>query len=282
MNPSPETKNKLEALKKRLAGYSSVAIAFSGGVDSTFLLAVAAKSVPGRVLAVTVASPLTPDGEVRDSYEMAMQLGIEQIVTGADDLVDIDVFRDNPPDRCYYCKQHFFAVVLDVAQEIGLDFVLEASNADDVDDYRPGLRAVKELGIMSPLLEAGLTKAEIRALSKEMGLPTWDKPAMACLASRVPYGEEITREKLLQIEQGEEMLFKESFRLYRLRHHGTLARIEVPLEDIERLRSIWPRIEPSILGLGFERVEIDPRGYRTGSLNEGIDAALESRGHRDE
>jgi uncharacterized protein len=273
MNPGPETKKKLAALKKRLAGYSSVAIAFSGGVDSTFLLAVAAEAVPGRVLAVTVASPLTPDHEVRESYEIAQQLGVEQIVTGADDIVDIEVFSDNPPDRCYHCKQHFFAVVLDVAQEIGLDFVLEASNADDVEDYRPGLRAVKELGVLSPLIEAGLTKEEIRGLSRELGLPTWDKPSMACLASRVPFGDEITREKLTQIEKGEEVLLAEGFRLCRLRHFGELARIEVALSDIGRLRSgaVWPRIEKAILDLGFTRVEVDPRGYRTGSLNEALD-----------
>jgi uncharacterized protein len=273
MNPGRDTQKKLTALKSRLAGYSSVAIAFSGGVDSTFLVAVAAESVPGRVLAVTVASPLTPDREVRESYEIALKLGVEQIITGADDIVDIEVFHDNPPDRCYHCKQHFFAVVLDVAQEIGLDYVLEASNADDVDDYRPGLRAVKELGMLSPLIEAGLTKAEIRALSKELGLPTWDKPSMACLASRVPYGDEITREKLTQIEKGEEVLLAEGFRLCRLRHFGELARIEVPLEEIERLRSgaVWPRVEKAILDLGFARVEIDPKGYRSGSLNEALD-----------
>ena len=168
---------------------------------------------------------------------------------------------------------HFFAVILDAADELGLENVLEASNADDVDDYRPGLKAVEELGVGSPLIEAGLTKGEIRAISEEMGLPTWDKPSMACLASRVPYGEPVTLEKLEQIEKGEQILVAEGFRLCRLRHHGSFARVEVAPEDIERLsrENVWARIAVALLELGFERVEIDPKGYRTGSLNEALD-----------
>lgn len=271
MSTNPETKQKLDKLKERLADCDSAAVAFSGGVDSTFLLVVASETVPGRVLAVTVASALTPDKEIRESYEIARQLDIEQIVTGVDDIIDMEAFRKNPPDRCYHCKLHFFAVVLDVALEVGLDYVLEASNADDTLDYRPGLRAVGELGVKSPLIEAGLTKGEIRELSREMGLSTWDKPSMACLASRVPYGSEITEEKLEQIEAGEDVLLREGFRLCRLRHHGKLARIEVPEAEIERLRSVWSRIERALLALGFDRVEVDPKGYRTGSLNEALD-----------
>jgi uncharacterized protein len=216
---------------------------------------------------------MTPDREIRESYKIAKDIGVEQIVTGASDIIDIEVFSENPPDRCYHCKLHFFAVILDAADEVGLECVMEASNADDIEDYRPGLKAVEELGVKSPLLEAGLTKAEIRALSKEMGLVTWDKPSMACLASRVPYGEPVTLEKLEQIEKGEQILVAEGFRLCRLRHHGTFARIEVPLEDIKRLSSetVWARIAVAILELGFERVEIDPKGYRTGSMNEALD-----------
>jgi uncharacterized protein len=216
---------------------------------------------------------MTPDREIRESYKIAKDLGVEQVVTGASDIIDIEVFAENPPDRCYHCKLHFFAVILDAADELGLESVLEASNADDVDDYRPGLKAVEELGVGSPLIEAGLSKEEIRALSEEMGLPTWDKPSMACLASRVPYGEPVTLEKLEQIEKGEQILFAAGFKICRVRHHSTFARVEVPLEDIERLsrENVWARIAVALLELGFERVEIDPKGYRTGSLNEALD-----------
>ena len=273
MSVQPEATQKLEKLKEILAGCDSAAVAFSGGVDSTFLLAVAKEAVPGRVVGITVMAPMTPDREIRESYKLAKDLGVEQIVTGASDIIDIDVFSENPPDRCYHCKMHFFAVILDAAEEVGLECVIEASNADDVDDYRPGLKAIEELGVQSPLIEAGLTKEEIRSLSEEMGLPTWDKPSMACLASRIPYGEPVTLEKLEQIEKGEQILVAEGFRLCRLRHHGTFARVEVPLEDIERLsrENVWSRIAVSLLELGFERVEIDPKGYRTGSLNEALD-----------
>ncbi len=273
MSATPETQQKLEKLKALLAGYDSAAIAFSGGVDSTFLLAIAKEAVPERVVAITVAAPMTPDREIRESYKIAKDLGVEQVVTGASDIIDIEVFAENPPDRCYHCKMHFFAVILDAADELGLENVLEASNADDVEDYRPGLKAIEELGVGSPLIEVGLTKDEIRAISEEMGLPTWDKPSMACLASRVPYGEPVTLEKLEQIEKGEQILVAEGFRLCRLRHHGTFARVEVAPEDIERLsrENVWARIAVALLELGFERVEIDPKGYRTGSLNEALD-----------
>jgi len=273
MSTQPETRDKFDKLKAFLSTCKSAAVAFSGGVDSTFLLAVAKDAVPGRVVAITVASPLTPDREIRGSYKIAKDLCVEQVVTGASDIIDIEVFAENPPDRCYHCKLHIFAVILDAAGELEVDYLLEASNADDVNDYRPGLKAVEELGVRSPLIEAGLTKKEIRALSEEMGLPTWDKPSMACLASRVPYGEPVTLDKLEQIEKGEQILVAEGFRLCRLRHHGTFARVEVPLEDIERLsrENVWARIAVALLELGFERVEIDPKGYRTGSLNEALD-----------
>jgi uncharacterized protein len=190
----------------------------------------------------------------------------------ADDVADMERFRENPPDRCYHCKKAIFSKLATIAQALGFPCILEASNIDDLGDYRPGHRAVKELGARSPLVEAGLAKADVRALSKARGLPTWDKPSAACLASRIPYGEPITREKLARIEKGEAYLSKLGFGAARLRNHGEIARIEVPADEIPRLASaaLRGRVVARLKALGFRYVTIDLEGYRSGSMNEAL------------
>ncbi|MCK4536909.1 MAG: ATP-dependent sacrificial sulfur transferase LarE [Desulfuromonadales bacterium] len=264
--------NKLNALKKRLAEFDAAAIAFSGGVDSTFLLSVA-RDVLGseRIVALTAFSPIFPSHEFEESKALAMDLGVRQIVVTSNEL-DLPDFAANPPLRCYYCKRELFARFLARARELGILVVLDGSNLDDLDDYRPGRKALAELKIASPLLEAGLTKADIRELSKQAGLPTADKPSFACLASRFPYGTRITLERLQQIERCETFLRQHGFRTFRVRHHGEIARIEVNLDEMPRM--IKDRLRIALLAeckaAGFTYVALDLGGYRTGSLNESL------------
>ncbi len=219
---------KLARLEEIVARCDGALVAFSGGVDSTFLLSVARDVLGERLLAVTVAFPAVPAAEIRAAKALARSLEVRHLVVRADEVIGMERFRANPPDRCYHCKTAILSKLVAIAQALGFPCILEASNKDDVGDYRPGRRAVKELGAKSPLIEAGLTKADIRELSKRRGLPTWNKPSAACLASRIPYGETITREKLARIEKGEAWLASLGFGTSRLRHHGALARIEVP------------------------------------------------------
>jgi pyridinium-3,5-biscarboxylic acid mononucleotide sulfurtransferase len=266
---------KLERLRKVLARCDSALLAYSGGVDSTFLLAVAKEVLGPRLLAVTAASAVVQPSEIAAAKRIARALGVDHEVIDTDEIMDLEEYCANPPERCYHCKQVLFSRLTEFAGERGLACVMEASNADDTGDYRPGLRAVKELAIMSPLIEARLTKADIRSLSREMGLPTWNKPSLACLASRFPYGERITVEKLATVLKAEEYLLSAGFSSCRVRYYGELARIEVPKAEIERLLEERTRakVVRRFKALGFQYVTIDLEGYRSGSMNVGLEKA---------
>jgi uncharacterized protein len=260
---------KLRHLKKILLEMDGAVIAFSGGVDSTFLLKVAHEVLGSRVLAVTAQSPTLPKHELRCARDFVRRLGVRYRVIQTDELSD-DCFIHNPPDRCYYCKKALFSNLLDIARKSRIPWVAEGSNRDDRKDYRPGMQAVRELGIRTPLMEADLYKDEIRLLSRKMKLTTWDKPSAACLSSRLPYGEEITREKLKQVEEAELFLLKFGLKQVRVRYHNKIARIEIVPEEIRMLLddTIRSKIVKKLKRLGFDYVTLDLQGYRTGSMNE--------------
>ena len=262
---------KLKSLEKYLKSLGSVAVAFSGGVDSTFLISVAHNVLGNKALAITAGSPVFPSWERDESASFCSENGIRYISFDADILSDPD-FCANPPDRCYICKKKLFKKIIDIARDNGVEYVCEGSNLSDRGDYRPGMKAVAELGIKSPLLECGLSKDEIRQLSREMGLSTWSKPSFACLASRFVYGEKITQKKLAMVEQGENLLHRMGFTQYRVRLHGdNLARLEVMPDELPKLLAKRIEIEESLKRLGFAYVTADLEGYRTGSMNEVLD-----------
>lgn len=261
--------NKLKNLRKMISGYGGAVIAFSGGVDSTFLAYVANEVLPGKVLAVTAGSETYPEHEVKDAAALAKKLGVPHLLIHTNELEDVK-FTANPPQRCYFCKNELFARLKEIAAAHGLPQVLDGNNYDDRLDFRPGMQAAKELGIKSPLLEARLTKEDIRTISREMGLPTWSKPASPCLASRFPYGEEITREKLEMIKKGESYLRSLGLHILRLRHHGKLARIEVEPQNFTVVLAAAADITKNLRQIGYSYVTLDLQGFRSGSLNEVI------------
>lgn len=273
-NLSTELQEKLTRLEAYIRGLGSLAVGFSGGVDSSLLLVVAANVLGDKAMAITGVDASIPERELKEAKEFCKEREIRHIICKVNPMKE-ESYRHNSPDRCYFCKHGIFTEIKKIAAENGIEYVAEGSNMDDLGDYRPGLKAVEELSVKSPLREAGLTKQDIREISKALGLPTWSKPAYACLASRFVYGEEITEEKLRMLDQAEQFLIEQGFLEERVRIHGNIARIEVPARDIERLASeeIREAVYEKFKALGFMFVTIDMKGYKMGSMNATLQKA---------
>ncbi len=259
---------KFERLQAMLRSYEDVVVAFSGGVDSTFLLKVALDVLgPDHVLAATSDSETYPERERAEALALAKELGARHELIATSELA-IPGYAQNPVNRCYFCKQELFTQLIPIAQKYGHQHVVFGAIADDLGEYRPGLQAAKEQGVAAPLLEVGLTKAEIRHLSREVGLRTWDKPSFACLSSRIPYGEAITQEKLSMIDQAEDFLMQLGFRQVRVRQHEKTARIEVPKDRLQDIVAVADTVFAKLRQIGYTYVSLDLQGYRSGSMNE--------------
>lgn len=262
--------SKLSSLKNIIKTYKKVVIAFSGGVDSTFLLKICVDVLGSEnVIAVTAISDSYTKDELKYTKSISEKLEVEHILLKTDEMSDND-FVSNAPNRCYHCKKHLFSLLKNIAKSQNVEYILDASNVDDKSDYRPGRIAAKEFLVRSPLIEAGITKEDIRKYSKDLGLDSWNKPANPCLASRIPYGNKITKDKLEMVGKAEAFLRNKGLKIVRVRHHGKIARIEVSEEDIKKLmeKDIRTSTIEYLKSLGFVWISVDLEGYRTGSLNE--------------
>lgn len=259
---------KYQQLEQIMSGYDRVWLAFSGGLDSTFLLAVSRKILGERATAVTAKTPFQSERDLKAALEKARALGGNQLLLGIDLLTNVEV-ELNSRERCYYCKKDIFSTIRQEAGRQGITYILDGSNMDDLDEYRPGRQALQELGILSPLQEAGLTKAEIRLLARQMELPGWDEPSQSCLATRFPYGEAISQKKLQRVEKAENLLREHGFKQFRVRSHDDLARIEVKFSDMDRFSQPEFRdyISKSLRELGFTYITLDLQGFRSGSMD---------------
>jgi uncharacterized protein len=261
--------DKIEKLREILSTMEDSLIAYSGGVDSTLLLKITQEMAAGRITAVIVDSPTLPRSELNDARKIAADLGI-QLVEMTSREIDLPDFLENSSQRCYFCKDHRYQMLKEYAKDNGFEYILDGSNFDDLSDHRPGQVAAQEQGIRSPLQEAGLTKAEIRGVAQEMGLSNWDKPSSACLASRIPYGTKISTELLDQVDQAEFFLKELGLRRLRVRHHGEIARIEVPYESFDMVILNRTAIISELDKIGFTYITLDIKGFRSGSMNEVI------------
>ena len=264
--------HKHRQLQQNLSSLGSVLLAFSGGVDSTLLLKVCQDTIPGRFLAVTAKSDTTPRHELQDAVRYSEEIGAKHLIIASDEL-SLPAFVENQPDKCYICKKKRYDALGALAREQGLAYLVDGSNLDDSQDYRPGMQALRELGVRSPLMETGFSKAEVRHLSRELGLSTWNKPAYACLATRIPYGSPLTKEKLRQVDAGETFLRElDLSQQIRVRHYGDTARIEVTAADLDKFlqAEVRSRLIAYFKKLGFCFITLDLEGYSMGSLNRAI------------
>ncbi len=269
----PATQQKLDDLRQVFAQLDSVIVAYSAGVDSTLVLRVAHDILGDRVLAATGLSDTYPEEEMAEARALAQEIGVEHVMMRTEELTD-PRYAMNSHQRCFFCKNELYGKLRELADERGITHIVDGTNADDVGDHRPGLRAAREIGVRSPLQEVGMTKDEIREISNELGLRTWDKPAFACLSSRFPYGTPITVEKLKQVATAERAIRELGFRGFRVRHHDTMARLEVDPDDFPRVVELHSEIVAKLRGAGYRFVTLDLQGYRSGSLNEGLSLTL--------